>query len=157
MRNLLETQLPRYSSKETALTPVAPVSMERITTRTNARQFESFVQSINHCSSLLDARRLKNDIVGEIRRTRLLLANHEREDWIDGEKTEDVVAFLDRLYTAKRKVEERIVILGGEDDSSVCCVYSSFICTSDNFFTETNNSRGRAKVGYYSSRHPSES
>ena len=49
------------------------------------------------------------------------LANHDKEDWIDGEKTEDVVAFLDRLYTAKRKVEERIVILGGEDES-VCNV-----------------------------------
>ena len=31
------------------------------------------------------------------------------------------MAFLDRLYTAKRKVEERIVILGGEDES-VCNV-----------------------------------
>lgn len=45
------------------------------------------------------------------------IANHEKEDWINGEKTEDVVAFLDRLYTAKRKVEQRIVVLGGEDDS----------------------------------------
>jgi len=49
--------------------------------------------------------------------TNIRLANHEKEDWIDGEKTEDVVAFLDRLYTAKRKVEERIVVLGGQDDS----------------------------------------
>ena len=31
--------------------------------------------------------------------------------------TEDVVAYLDRLYTAKRKVEKRIVLLGGEADS----------------------------------------
>jgi len=46
----------------------------------------------------------------------ILVANHEKEDWINGEKTEDVVAFLDRLYTAKRKVEQRIVVLGGEDD-----------------------------------------
>ena len=30
-----------------------------------------------------------------------------------------VVAFLDRLYTAKRKVEERIAVLGGGDDSEV--------------------------------------
>lgn len=44
------------------------------------------------------------------------LASHENEDWINGEKTEDIVAFLDRLYTAKRKVEKRIVILGGEAD-----------------------------------------
>lgn len=46
-----------------------------------------------------------------------MAANHEKDDWINGEKTEDVVAFLDRLYTAKRKVEERIVLLGGEDGS----------------------------------------
>jgi len=45
------------------------------------------------------------------------LANHEKDDWIDGEKTEDVVSYLDRLYTAKKKVEQRIVVLGGEDDS----------------------------------------
>ena len=47
-----------------------------------------------------------------------MIANHENEDWINGEKTEDVVAFLDRLYTAKRRVEQRIVVLGGEDDST---------------------------------------
>ena len=46
-----------------------------------------------------------------------MLANHENEDWINGEKTEDIVAFLDRLYTAKRKVEKRISVLGGESDS----------------------------------------
>ncbi|KAI0307944.1 sorting nexin C terminal-domain-containing protein [Multifurca ochricompacta] len=68
-------------------------------------------------SSLLDARRLKSDITGEIRRTRALLAAHQKDDWINGEKTEDVVAFLDRLYTAKRKAEQRIVALGGNDEN----------------------------------------
>ena len=46
-------------------------------------------------------------------------ANHENEDWIEGRKTEDVVAFLDRLYTAKRKIEKRIAILGGQDESVI--------------------------------------
>lgn len=49
---------------------------------------------------------------------RLPPANHDKEEWISGEKTEDVVAFLDRLYTAKRTVEQRIVVLGGEDSVS---------------------------------------
>lgn len=44
------------------------------------------------------------------------VAEHENEDWIDGRKTEVIVAFLDRLYTAKRKVERRIAILGGQDE-----------------------------------------
>ncbi|KZP25278.1 hypothetical protein FIBSPDRAFT_855816 [Athelia psychrophila] len=117
VRNILEAQSPRHQQRA-ASTAIAPPIAETITIRTDIRQFESFLRSINRCSSLLDARRLKNDVVGEIRRTRMLLANHEKDDWINGEKTEDVVAFLDRLYTAKRKVEERIVLLGGEDESS---------------------------------------
>jgi sorting nexin-25 len=30
---------------------------------------------------------------------------------------ENVEAYLDRLYTAKRKAEKRITVLGGADDS----------------------------------------
>ncbi|KAJ7361436.1 PhoX domain-containing protein [Mycena albidolilacea] len=117
VRNVLEAQSPRpHHRLSSAPVPAGPTT-ETITIKTDARQFESFLRSINRFSSLLDARRLKNDVVGEIRRTRILLANHEKEDWINGDKTEDVVAFLDRLYTAKRKVEERIVVLGGGDDS----------------------------------------
>ncbi|KAG5720825.1 Structural protein MDM1 [Termitomyces sp. T112] len=113
VRNVLEAQSPRSQPR---VSTTVPLATELITIRTDIRQFESFLRSINRCSSLLDARRLKNDVVGEIRRTRLLLANHEKDDWINGEKTENVVAFLDRLYTAKRRVEERIVLLGGDDD-----------------------------------------
>ena len=46
-----------------------------------------------------------------------LEAAHQKDDWIDGARTEDVVAFLDRLYTAKRKAERRITALGGYDES----------------------------------------
>ncbi|KAI5898213.1 uncharacterized protein SCHCODRAFT_02696797 [Schizophyllum commune H4-8] len=117
VRNVLEAQSPQRPVHPSEESVVAPT--EVITIHTDPRHFESFLRSINRCSSLLDARRLKNDILGEIRRTRMLLANHEKEDWIDGQKTEDVVAFLDRLYTAKRKVEHRIVVLGGKDDSKI--------------------------------------
>lgn len=134
VRNILEAQLPTPKSQ---LAEGPQSTTEKITMRTDPKQFESFLRSISRCSSLLDARRLRNDIMGEIRRTRTLLgahifltpysyydlstpnvtANNANSEWINGEKTEDVVAFLDRLYTAKRKVEKRIVILGGEADS----------------------------------------
>ncbi|KAL4253565.1 sorting nexin family protein [Abortiporus biennis] len=116
VRNVLEAQLPRPHPRVSESLGPATRTDTTITIRTDPRQFESFLRSINRCSSLLDARRLKNDIMGEIRRTRTLLASHEKEDWINGEKTEDIVAFLDRLYTAKRKVEKRIAVLGGESD-----------------------------------------
>ncbi|KAF8641121.1 hypothetical protein AX17_000763 [Amanita inopinata Kibby_2008] len=113
VRSVLESQSPRFYRNPSITSSIA--ATDTITIRTDIRQFESFLRSIGRCASLLDARRLKNDIMREIRRTRLLLANHEKDDWIDGEKTEDVVAFLDRLYTAKRRVEERIAVLGGGD------------------------------------------
>lgn len=47
-------------------------------------------------------------------------ANNDKGDWIDGEKTEHVVAYLDRLYTAKRAVDERISVLSGGAGESVC-------------------------------------
>lgn len=46
-----------------------------------------------------------------------LAAAHQKDDWIDGARTEDVVAFLDKLYTAKRKAEQRITALGGYDEN----------------------------------------
>lgn len=36
------------------------------------------------------------------------------------------MAFLDRLYTAKRKVEDRIVVLGGEDSSVSIILYYDY-------------------------------
>ncbi|KAF8522877.1 PhoX domain-containing protein [Hysterangium stoloniferum] len=121
VRRILETQGPdsKVRSPDSRKVPRS----ENINLRTDPRRFESFLRSISRCDSLLDARRLKNDIVGEVRRTRTLLANHEKDDWINGEKTEDIVAYLDRLYTAKRKVENRIAVLGGVNDSSRHSVY----------------------------------
>lgn len=74
MRNVLEAQSPRQKSRvpDGLITPTA----ETITIRTDMRQFESFLRSISRTSSLLDARRLKNDVIGEIRRTRQLLGMH---------------------------------------------------------------------------------
>lgn len=112
VRSILDTESSTVSS-------VRPGPIESITSRTGIRHFESFLRSIGKTDSLLDARRLKNDVTNEIRKTRMLLANHENEEWIDGEKTEDIVAYLQRLYTAKKKVEKRIAILGGAEEESV--------------------------------------
>ncbi|KAG9125011.1 Intermediate filament protein [Ceratobasidium sp. 392] len=120
IRHMLENQLPK-SSPSSRTTSALPSSLkgsrgsktEDINSRTDPKRFAIFLQSISRCDSLLDARRLKNDIVSEIRRTRDLLAQHASDDWINGEKTEDIVAYLDRLYNAKNKVEKRIDALSG--------------------------------------------
>jgi hypothetical protein len=68
VRNVLEAQLPHAEPELKA-----PRGAEAITLRTDQRHFDSFLRSIDHMSSLLDARRLKSDIMGEIRRTTALL------------------------------------------------------------------------------------
>ncbi|KAH9968824.1 PhoX domain-containing protein [Russula dissimulans] len=115
VRNVLEAQLPQANPGLKAPRSAGSVA-EAITLRTDQRQFDSFLRSIGHMSSLLDARRLKSDITSEIRRTRALLAAHQKDDWINGARTEDVVAYLDRLYTARRRAEQRITTLGGYDE-----------------------------------------
>jgi sorting nexin-25 len=84
---MLENQLPR-SSPLSRRTPTLPSNLkgskgtksEDINSRTDAKRFAIFLQSISRCESLLDARRLKNDIVSEIRRTRDLLGEYTSKD-----------------------------------------------------------------------------
>ena len=72
VRNVLEAQLPQ--AKPGLKAPRSANSGgSAITLRTDQRQFEDFFRSIDNMSSLLDVRRLKSDIMGEIRRTSALL------------------------------------------------------------------------------------
>jgi sorting nexin-25 len=80
VRHMLENQVPRSGPSTRASTSLpsnlsAPrgSKSENINSRTDAKRFAVFLQSISRCESLLDARRLKNDIMSEIRRTRDLL------------------------------------------------------------------------------------
>jgi sorting nexin-25 len=72
LRNVLEAQLPHAKPGLKSTRGTSSVA-EAITLRTDQRQFDSFLRSIDYMSSLLDVRRLKSDIMGEIRRTRALL------------------------------------------------------------------------------------
>ena len=115
--------------------------MVDITSRTGVHQFEAWLRSISRIDSLLDARRLKNDIANEIRKKRILLANHDKEDWIAGDKTEDLVAYLQRLYTAKNRVEERIAVLSGGGADAVVAVVGATPSLIMEHASDTNPSR----------------
>jgi len=67
-----------------------------------------------------------------------------------------VVAFLDRLYTAKRKVEERIIVLGGVD-TSVSYQFPCFIVSNRLDLGETSNHSGSWSKVSFVARHPPKS
>ena len=76
VRHVLEVQSPLSSVPLSVATARGGPRTEKITSRTAAHHFESFLRSISRCESLLDARRLKNDVMAEVRRTRALLGKH---------------------------------------------------------------------------------
>ncbi|BGP30845.1 tRNA (guanine-N(7)-)-methyltransferase (tRNA(m7G46)-methyltransferase) [Rhodotorula toruloides] len=86
---------------------------EVVTVRTGSRQFDAWLKSIGRCASLQEARRLKSDVSGQIRRAKILTDGKELDDVVDGVKVADWIDFIERLYTAKRKIDKRIDKLGG--------------------------------------------
>lgn len=109
---------------------------EEISASTNIKQFEAFVRGIGRCSSLLDARRLRSDVAGQIRKTRALVGECEmgvervgadetlaegrrKDEIVDGHKVSHLIDYIERLYVAKRRADKRIEELGGQDMSSV--------------------------------------
>lgn len=93
---------------------------EVISFRTNAKQFDKFVSGIAKCNSLLDARRLRSDVSGQIRKTRAMLADLERGKEVeDGQCESDLLEWVERLGVAKMRADKRIVELGGLEGTNV--------------------------------------
>ncbi|GEM06713.1 phoX domain-containing protein [Rhodotorula toruloides] len=60
-----------------------------------------------------EAKRLRSDVSGQIRRAKVLTDGKELNEVVDGVKVAEWVDFIERLYTAKRKIDKRIDKLGG--------------------------------------------
>ncbi|GAA5906735.1 hypothetical protein JCM8208_006373 [Rhodotorula glutinis] len=95
--------------------PVPGRKTEVVTVRTSARQFDAWLANIGALTTLGDARRLRSDVTSQIRRAKLATDGKSLDDMVDGVKVADWVDFIERLYSAKRKIDRRIVKLGGPD------------------------------------------
>ncbi|SCV67692.1 BQ2448_5303 [Microbotryum intermedium] len=106
----------------TALSPRTPSlrqnrKTEEISARTNPKQFDAWSKSIAQCANLLDARRLRSDVTNHIRRTTATIASKSADELVDGVKVLELGNFVDRLDAVKRKIDKRIVELGGLNPS----------------------------------------
>ncbi|KAL7748751.1 tRNA (guanine-N(7)-)-methyltransferase (tRNA(m7G46)-methyltransferase) [Sorochytrium milnesiophthora] len=92
------------------------LSSASLQARPNAqvRSYEDFLRLIKNCKNLLEAKRIRNHIVMEIRKRRLEIANHQPTDVINGVKVAESVRYINKLIVAKRRVEKRITTLGGQ-------------------------------------------
>lgn len=138
---LTSTSIVVSPSSSNAPLPFIPTKRSRrteeISVRTPTKQFESWVRGIGRCSNLADARRLRSDVSGQIRKVRasigeLQFACYRQaipepsplfpdgrpvDELVDGVKVADWLSFVERLYAAKRKADKRIAELGGMESS----------------------------------------
>ncbi|GAA6034337.1 hypothetical protein JCM8097_002675 [Rhodosporidiobolus ruineniae] len=150
------------SLPSTSLPPPPPrpqqLKTEAVTVRTGPRQFETWLKSIKAVRTVVDAKRLRSDVSGQIRRAKGLTEGKNPNDEVQGVKVSEWIDFIERLHSAKRKVDRRIVQLGGEVRSSraseaASAAYNSPIIplrqllldpTAVSYFTEYLDRRNRS-------------
>ncbi|KNE60126.1 hypothetical protein AMAG_05549 [Allomyces macrogynus ATCC 38327] len=74
---------------------------------------DEFLRNIKACKSLIEAKKLRNQIVMDIRRRRLDILDRVPGETVHGMLVEDVMTFINQLLSAKMHVEKRIEELGG--------------------------------------------
>lgn len=92
---------------------------EEISVKTTPRQFEAFLRGIDKCNSLLDAKRLRSDVAGQIRKAKAAVGDKSADELVGGVKVSIIREHIDRLYGAKVKADDRIASLGGAQGGRV--------------------------------------
>ncbi|BGP46842.1 tRNA (guanine-N(7)-)-methyltransferase (tRNA(m7G46)-methyltransferase) [Rhodotorula kratochvilovae] len=118
-REALDKQGPALAAANFQLTspktPPPARKTEVVSVRTSTRQFDAWLASISTVKTLGDARRLRSDVTAQIRKAKLATDGKSLDEVVDGVKVVEWVDFIERLYTAKRKIDRRIAKLGGTD------------------------------------------
>ncbi|KAL7333668.1 tRNA (guanine-N(7)-)-methyltransferase (tRNA(m7G46)-methyltransferase) [Mucor circinelloides] len=78
------------------------------------RTFQDFLKMIQEEKNLLDLKRVRNDIVTQIRKKKAHIVDRDPEEVVDGEKVQDIIVYVNRLGVAKKRVDKRIATLSGE-------------------------------------------
>ncbi|KAI8342056.1 PXA domain-containing protein [Chlamydoabsidia padenii] len=82
--------------------------------RMGRRTFQEFLKMIEEEKNLLDLKRVRNDVVTQIRKKKALILDRDPEEVVDGEKVDDLMVYVNRLGVAKKRVDKRIATLSGE-------------------------------------------
>ncbi|GAA5809018.1 hypothetical protein MFLAVUS_002420 [Mucor flavus] len=78
------------------------------------KTYQDFLKVIGEEKNLLDLKRVRNDLVTQVRKKKAQIADRDPEEVMDGEKVEDIIVYINRLSTAKKRVDKRISNLSGE-------------------------------------------
>jgi len=79
--------------------------------------FDEFLKTIKECSDPIEANLVRTAILNEIRLKQTVLAGKDKNAVIDGIKASSIITYINRLQVARKRVEKRILKLGGTVDS----------------------------------------
>ncbi|KAI8968665.1 PXA domain-containing protein [Pilobolus umbonatus] len=78
------------------------------------KSFQDFLKMIQEEQNVLDLKRVRNDIVTQIRKKKALIADRDPEEVMDGERVSDIMIYINRLMVAKKRADKKIGTLSGE-------------------------------------------
>ncbi|KAJ1911891.1 tRNA (guanine-N(7)-)-methyltransferase (tRNA(m7G46)-methyltransferase), partial [Coemansia sp. S17] len=84
----------------------------------NVRTYEQFMSTIDECSDSLELARIREDILAQIRKRRILIMGQSKDDIVHGQRVRDIIVYINRLYVAKKKAERRLESLREEQTTS---------------------------------------
>ncbi|GAA5932311.1 Mdm1p [Sporobolomyces koalae] len=90
-----------------------PRKTEAISVKTGQRQFDSWLRGISKTRDLADLKRLRSDVTAQTRKAKILIDGKQPEEVVEWVKVSHWIDFIERLYSAKRKIGKRIEELGG--------------------------------------------
>ncbi|GAA5881406.1 hypothetical protein JCM16303_000166 [Sporobolomyces ruberrimus] len=91
---------------------------EKISVKTGQKQFDSWLKGCGKTKSLADAKRLRSDVTAQIRKAKSSTDGKSPDEVVEGVKVAQWIDFIERLYTAKRKIGQRIEELGGDSGTT---------------------------------------
>ncbi|KAI7908175.1 PXA domain-containing protein [Cokeromyces recurvatus] len=115
----------------------------------NRRSFQDFLQMIQEEKNLLDLKRVRNDIMTQIRKKKAQIVDRDPEEIVDGEKVEDILLYINRLSIAKKRVDKRIKALLGDQFDLKNSTSQLFDVGNSNSNANANNTR-KQDTHYYS-------
>ncbi|KAJ2331226.1 tRNA (guanine-N(7)-)-methyltransferase (tRNA(m7G46)-methyltransferase), partial [Coemansia sp. RSA 2681] len=77
----------------------------------HVRTYEQFMTTIDECSDTAELARIREDILAQIRKRRILIMGQSKDDIVHGQRVRDIIVYVNRLYVAKKKAERRLDML----------------------------------------------
>ncbi|KAJ1881026.1 tRNA (guanine-N(7)-)-methyltransferase (tRNA(m7G46)-methyltransferase) [Coemansia sp. RSA 486] len=75
------------------------------------RTYDQFMAIIDECKNKEELERIRDDILAQIRKRRILIMGQNKDDIVHGQRVGDIIVYVNRLYVAKKKAERRLELL----------------------------------------------